>query len=164
MTRPRVLLLVLLVAALGQAIYAYARLPAWVPTHFSPLGQPDAWIARITLLGFYFVVVAATTAITILLPWAVNRWPRALITVPHRDDWLAPDRRASTVSRVSRHVMWFGVVTMGGALLFAHLLLRAVISGGLDIPATSMEALLLTYVGYGIAWGVWLVVSFRKPA
>ena len=162
--RIRVLLLALLAAALGQSIYAYVRLPAWIPTHFGPLGQADAWIARTALLGIYFVVVAGTTSIALLLPWAVNRWPEALITLPHRDHWLAPERRTSTLSIVARQMMWFGIVTTGLTLLFMHLLLRVILSGGLDIPTTSMGALLVTYVTYCIAWGasLWLRFSAHR--
>lgn len=136
-----------------------AGLPERVATHFGPGGVADGWMTRsgyrafqlAFVLGFAPFIVAMVGVLPRLAPRAVN--------LPHRDHWLAPERRAATLAFLAGHACWLGVL-MQALLAGVHwLLVEANGTAPPRLPAAPFVALLVAFVA---ALGVWLGVLRRR--
>jgi len=108
----------------------WQKLPERVATHFGPGGAPNDWMDRtsasILLGGFQLVFPLLLLSIVRLLNWI----PNAFINIPHREYWLAPERRDSALAWLARPMS--GIAGLTAALLVAtsHLTFRANVRAG----------------------------------
>ncbi len=86
----------LVAAALAQAIWQQGHLPARVATHFDFSGRPNGWMSREVHLKYQTGLVVGLAAVMVGLGWLIPKLPGDLVNVPHRDRWLAPERREAT--------------------------------------------------------------------
>lgn len=101
----------------------FDQIPATIPTHFGPSGQPDAWSAKSvwsvygTLmigLGIYLSMVL-TNIVVIIRPDN----PAKIINIPQRDkDLLGPERLEAIRATIARGL---AVLNLTMAALFAYL-------------------------------------------
>lgn len=100
----------LLCIAVVQNAWYWSQLPPKVATHFDAAGQPDRWMSRPSAVGvmLFFQVgiplfIVATARLSAILP-------ESMINMPHRQYWLAPERRAATLNRVAATMDWVAVL------------------------------------------------------
>lgn len=84
-------------------------LPAQVASHFSAPGRADAAMPRAAYVGFLLAFGAAVPLFVAILSDRLLRHPRTPLNLPHRDYWLAPERRAATVDFLCRQNAGFAV-------------------------------------------------------
>lgn len=108
----------------------WRELPERVATHFGPGGEPNDWMDRtsaaILLGGFQLVFPLLLLSVVRLLKWI----PNGCINIPHREYWLAPERRESALAWLAGPMSGMAVLT--GALMVAtsHLTFRANVRAG----------------------------------
>ena len=151
----------LFATACFHAFYRYEALPAWVASNFGAGGQPQGWMSRPTfvavLLGTQLVLVLTFVLIPRLLmrmPWTLN--------VPHREYWLAPERRVETLALVGRQLAWCGA----GTQLFFLLVQSEVFTANIERTSLSGRFLVffIIYMAGMTLWTVWFVRHFwRTP-
>jgi uncharacterized membrane protein len=124
------LLLLTLLLALGQAGRHHATLPEQVATHFNPRGEPDAWMSRNVHTAFQAGLALFIAAVFAGLARFIDRLPAHLINVPHREYWLAPERRAASLQAVGSLLHTIGCATLGFFMFMFHHVHRANLSGG----------------------------------
>ena len=113
-----------------QHLSYWRELPERVATHFGPGGEPDDWMDRtsaaILLGGFQLVFPLLLLSVVRLLKWI----PNGCINIPHREYWLAPERRESALAWLAGQMSGMAVLT--GALMVAtsHLTFRANVRAG----------------------------------
>ena len=157
-----ILFLSLALVVIAQAFWQHDRLPERVATHFNPDGQADGWMTRDNQtkahLGLVLFIAAMIEGLARLGP----RLPDGLVNLPHRDHWLAPERRAATHAWLAGLTRLIGCVLMLFFLALFHLVYRANLSGTpmLPAPAGLLVGGLLTTIGLLIA-GVFL--RFARP-
>jgi uncharacterized membrane protein len=135
----RVILLAIGLFAGWSVSSAWPQLPPRVASHFNARGQPDGYMPReafvtdLALLGGGFIVLL------LLTPALLRLLPDRLINMPHRDYWLAPERRHTSFGYIA---IWFGWCAIATGLLLVAMLdltLRANIRGtGLNAIAASI--------------------------
>ena len=123
-------LIPLAVALFGYAAFligmaaTYARLPARVASHFGANGVANGWTSRDSYVWF-MVGIVTLVSVTLLAAFGSVRYlPSALVNIPRRDYWLAPERRDET----ARTLMRSGLLMVGLTSLFflaMHLLVVA---------------------------------------
>jgi Protein of unknown function (DUF1648) len=94
-----------------QGAWYYPRLPDFVASHFSASGAQTAWMPK---SGFLFVYAAAILLVGLVMLAAAHApgtVPDHRINLPHREYWLAPERRAETLGYFKRFFFWFGAAT-----------------------------------------------------
>lgn len=104
-TRPRIVspaLLGLVVCAAAFTWLINRGLPDPLASHFDPDGDPDGFMPR----GQYIAIMMAVTVcvplfIATLVNLALARGGTR-INLPHREHWLAPERRAETIGFLAR--------------------------------------------------------------
>ncbi len=157
--RHHVLLLLLVVTA-AQIGWYEPRLPDQVVSNFDYDGTANGWSDKGSFLGAFMLMMAFTLGLFYALSWMIRRMGGKGINVPHRDYWLAPERREQTAAYVAGQLEAFGLVTYG-FLLWTH---QLTISANLVVPPLLPSAPFWTATGafllYGLVWSIKLVSHF----
>jgi len=162
--RPGLLPLLVLLAVLELATLASSlALPPVVASHFDGSGAPDGAMPRWLYMALMGLLVAGAPLLLALLPhWLIGRDGRRL-NIPHRQYWLAPQRREETLAFLRRHGRWFAAAV---ALLLAYVHALVVLANRAQPPSLSTPALLAGLAVFLLATGAWLRalhVRFRLP-
>lgn len=160
---PTLVLGVLCLAFIGCLALTADSLPERVATHFDLSGQPNGWMDRFTHLAFFggfgLVLPLALVGVCFALRFA----PDSSINIPNREFWLAPERRAKTISFVFQHSLWLACGTVA-FVTGVHLL---IVQANSQIPAQLPLAPILAWMGcliVGIAvWAGLMLRHFKRP-
>lgn len=109
-------LLVLLLLHIAQLAHYYPLLPDPVASHFGVNGIPNGWMSKTQYLLLNLFFVALTGLLAFGLPLFLRILPASLINIPHREYWLAPERRRLAEHMLSAELCWIA------ALFYAVLL------------------------------------------
>ena len=154
----RIFLLVLIAA--GAFVWLTSNdLPPVVASHFGPGGAANGFMSKDTYTAFVLAVVVAVPALVGFSGLLVRVLPPQLINLPHRQYWLAPQRKSATLESLSSMSLAFAI-PLAVFLCFVHWL---VIEANAVQPARLSEAPL--FVGLGVLGGAtvfWLAVLFRR--
>jgi ABC-type Fe3+ transport system permease subunit len=163
-TRARLFCLVLLhLGFLGYVGLSTGQMPERVASHFNAAGEPDSWMTRAVHLQFMAVFGTAFPVAILVICYLVRFLPDGLINIPHREYWLAPERRLRTVEDLFRHSVWFaclGVGFMGGV---HFLVLRANTRHPPHLSVTLLLAVTGCFIVGLLWWIVTLLRHFRLP-
>lgn len=145
---------------LAQDAYEFGRLPAVVPSHFGASGAPNAWMPRAGFVGLYaFVVLFLAIALTLSIRRA-KALPNSSLNLPHKDYWLAPERRQATLSAIEAQMFVFGAATF--VLLFdvfgQAFRVGLGLAAKLDHPGLSLGL----YTAFIVVWMTVFVRRFRR--
>ncbi|REJ80696.1 MAG: DUF1648 domain-containing protein [Acidobacteria bacterium] len=166
----RTSLLVLVAAVLAGTIhllYYLPRLPERVATHFGLAGRADGWSDVATFATFATILLLAFALFAPLINALISRLPPSLINIPHREFWLAEERREATLDRLRGAMEWFGVASV----LFAIAINHFTVTANLEAATSGEEARLSSgflwalgiYMAWTLAWVGRLLWSFRQP-
>lgn len=166
MRRPSTSLLLCAATAttLGVLGLVTGDLPDRVPTHFDAAGRPDGWSTR---TGFALEMGGLSLGLAgmfALLGILVARLPTSLVNVPHREFWLAPERRTESMRAIAGHLHVLGAATQ---VLVLGIVLFCVRASHRNEPVPGPDAttwgLLAGYVAFVILWLVSLHRRFPRP-
>jgi uncharacterized membrane protein len=108
-------------AFLAVLAATYRQLPLRVASHFGVDGVANGWASRESYAWTLIIILTAVTLAIAGSAAIIRITPTNLVNLPHREYWLAPDRREATIGVVQR----FGFIMAGlTSLLFLaiHLL------------------------------------------
>lgn len=149
----------------ASVLWAAARLPDRVASHFGWSGVADGWSSRTgwlvfsVLIGVGVLVLPAATSL-------LTRGSAAFVNVPHKDYWLDerhPQRRAEFQRRFGQDMALLSAAT---GLLLVWMQLETVYAQRLDPPRLSGGSVvaLIAYLGAVLGWCVWVMrVRYRPP-
>lgn len=161
MNAPRIILILLAAAAIGQSLYYYPIMPETLASNFDGSGRPNGWSSKQMFVTLYLLIVGMTLAIFLFLPPAISRLPNRLIGLPHKDHWLAPPRRAQSLAFLQIQLHWFGVVNMVLAIYTVQL----VFQGNLEASPRLSDSFIWIMLGYLVFMAIWiarLLLRFQK--
>lgn len=144
---------------IGQIALGYERMPETVASHFDANGNADGWSSRegfaTMMIALHLFVATVFGFIGAMLP----RIPDSLINVPHKDIWLAPERRAESLAWMTNRLAWMGAVVQALFCAVTQLSLRSSGNAEKAMPPWTHWALL---AGFFAFTGIWLVRFFRR--
>lgn len=105
---PRIAYFVLLLMGILQWMRVYPLLPERIASHFAYDGTPNGWQTKDDFFMVLFVVIATSAFVAFFLPLLMSIMPDALINLPNKQYWLAPERRAETHRFLGAQMGWFG--------------------------------------------------------
>jgi ABC-type Fe3+ transport system permease subunit len=158
----------ILLAVLYLGFFSYLGLsgtgmPERVASHFNAAGEPDSWMSRSVHFKFMTVFGTAFPLAILVLCYLVRHLPDSLINIPHREYWLAAERRERSLQDLFRHsilLACLGVAFMAGV---HFLVLQANTRSPVHLPISS----LLVVTGGLIVGLLWWIVTmlrhFRAP-
>lgn len=142
--------------------WAYSQLPEQMATHFNASGEPDGWSSRSGFAVAYLLLIGTSALVFAGLALLMHRLPMGTVSLPNRDFWLAPERRAVTVRRLAEYLLVIGGVTTLFNVGVMHLTVQA--NRGLEVHLSGWFWLLFTvYMVFVLGWVAWLLWSFRVP-
>ncbi len=136
------------------------QLPGEVPIHFDLNGEPDRYSSRETHLWTMTGLVIGTTAFLLMVSWVTPKIPDSMINMPNKDYWFAPERRATSITKVQTTLVWVGVLT---TLLFSSLAFLSWLVG-MQYAASISPWIWIAVVLYMVATMYLCLSNFRQPA
>ncbi|HEY7680451.1 MAG TPA: DUF1648 domain-containing protein [Terriglobia bacterium] len=156
--------LVLLLAAIAlQSLYYYPQLPDTVASHFGGAGQPNGWSYKAVFFWTYLGMVFLMVLVFYGLPVVCRKFPSASLNVPHKEYYLAPERRAETLAAFTPRLHWMGNATVGFQLGVFQLAIEANLPGQRGLPLTSFLVLLGAFLAFVGIWVFRIYRLFPKP-
>jgi serine/threonine-protein kinase len=162
MKAPVLIAALLLVLAAAQSAYDYGHLPDPMASHFDAGGQPDGWSSRSAFFTVYLGVVAFTQVIMLGLALLLDRLPDRMLSLPNRDHWLMPERRAATFAYIQRQMAWSAAAVMLFLLSSLQLVIRANLPGGGRLATGWLWLLLALFVTAMLAVPIRVLMRFSK--
>lgn len=163
MRSPRATLLLLLAVAVLQAGYYYPRLPDRIASHFDVAGRPNAASSKWEFLGVHVLMVGLLCAIFIALPAFIHRLPTALINLPRKDYWLAPERRTETLDRFRDQLTWVGCASILFTIAVLQLVFEFNLEEGKEFSASSIWILIGIFIVFLLAWTIRMLRGYSVP-
>ena len=139
-------------------------LPDRVASHFGLYGQANAWMSKESDLLFLGAVGVGLPLFILGLTYVARFFPDSTFNLPHKDYWLAPERRRQTVDFLFHHTFWAVALTL---LLLSWVNLLLIIANRQPQPQLSTSALFAGFIPYVIAmvfWIVGMIRHFNRPA
>ena len=158
MLLPLVFLLLTLVAMAASLVWASQQLPPQVAAHFDARGVPDHWMSRESHLMLMALVGLGMPLFLVGVFYSIRFFPVNLVNLPHRDYWLAAERRAATCAELLAFGVWFAVFE---TLFFlgVHIL---VVQANQAQPARLSSAVWMLLAGFLVLLVGWLAALFRR--
>ncbi|MBC8391882.1 MAG: DUF1648 domain-containing protein [Deltaproteobacteria bacterium] len=158
MLLPLIILGTLAAVTVIQVGHFYPHLPDLVVSHWGPGGTPDGWLNKVAFFWAMAISELGTTGffvtITLALPNEITkRW----WNLPHKEYWLALERRSSTVRYVQIHTLWIAVIIETAMVLLWQSTINANVKPELRWPADFWWTLIVMTV----IIVVWMVRYFR---
>jgi hypothetical protein len=144
-------------------VWSSGQLPEQVATHFDGRGQPDGWMNRSSHLLFTTVLGFALPLSILGICFAMRFAPASLINIPHREHWLAAERRSQTFAFIFRHAFWLASMSIAFVIGVNLLIIQ---SNNQSPPSLSIP-LLFGFLGCYLAglaiWTFRAIRYFKRP-
>ena len=151
--------MLVLAAAAAFVWVTSGDLPPVVASHFGPGGVANGFMARGAYTALMLALVVAVPALVAWSTLLLGVLPTKLINLPHRQYWLAPQRRAATLEALTALSLRFAFVLVV-FLCFVHWL---VVRANAVRPATLPETQLFVGLAvFAMATLLWLFILFRR--
>jgi uncharacterized membrane protein len=153
----------LVLAALALAVAYYPQLPERMASHFDGAGQANGWSPKAFFFGLEAFVLVLMTACFAVLPAVIEQLPPRLVNLPNKDYWLAPERRAATMARVSSALTWFGCAVLAVLIAATWLVIRVNLGLEPALPSVPMWTLLAALVACVLLLMLRFLYLGRRP-
>ncbi len=160
----RLLIFLLIALAFLQAAHYAPLLPERVASHFDAAGRADGWSSRNGFLLFNLVFILGMGLLFLGLTAWLPKMPADWINLPHKDYWLAPERRAATFNTINGQMEWLAAATVALLLALTQITIEANLDAGLGLPEDAFWLLFGSYMVFFVVWLVWLLrVWYARP-
>lgn len=154
-------LVALAFAAIDLAV-SYPRLPDTVASHWGIDNRPNGWMSKGAFAATFAGTLALTGGLLMAVILLMRRMPAKWINLPHKDYWLAPERREATWAFLSAWLLVFNAAVLAFLAAILHLSLRANLDGTQMLSRVTDPMIVIFFAFTGI-WTVRLLIRFRKP-
>lgn len=152
--------LLLLLAALGAFVWTTSlALPPVVASHFAASGAANGFMPRGAYVTTLLVLTIGAPLLLAWLPSLIVSRSADNLHIPHREHWLAPQRRADTFGFIAAHAQWFAA---GVGLFLADVHWLVVQANRAQPPALATDAIVRALVIFFIALALWLFMLYRR--
>jgi hypothetical protein len=161
---PAMLFFLTLAVCFVELFWAYYQLPervrAHLPSWFHFGAEGPRWVF-VAISGSIPVLIAIAVLISIRL---VKREPEKFLQIPHRDYWLAPERREQTLDSIASRIYLLGAIKFVADAIFIYAAVRANLAGTSELDPTLLLFLAAGFIMAKIALATQLLWRLRFPA
>jgi uncharacterized membrane protein len=159
---PRTIFVAIVLAAVAQCVFSFAQLPATVASHFGPSGAPNGWMSKQAFFAIYAAVIAIAAAVEIFPARSIAKSSSARINLPHKQYWLAPERRGETMAYFEKFFAWYGCAFLLILVLIMGLAIQANLNPPPHLPTGPTLAIIIGFVAFNIAAVIQIFRRFSK--
>ncbi len=156
-------LILLTLAVIAQAVYFFPRMPAVMSSHYDAVGHPNNYMTRGGTMVFTFVIQGIELFAFGVLPYLLRHIPVALINVPNKKYWFAPERKEQTFDILIDSMHWMGTIVVMFFLSMMHLVYHANLRPGQQFAAGDAFVMTGLFVLATIGWIIWLMRRMKVP-
>lgn len=161
-------LLLLLICWAIFAAYVWqsgAQLPERVATHFGMDGRPNDWMTRETHVRFTILAGLGIPAFILGIFALIRHMGDGALNIPHKDYWLAPERRDQTYAFIQRQGVILSVMLIAFLAGIHWSILSANTRKVVSLPGSDVGWVAGSLMVATVLWTVVFVGRFyRKPA
>lgn len=161
--RPLYAWVVLVIADALLSAYYWPRLPEVLAQHFDAAGYPNGWAPKHDFLFFMWFIIGLMGAVFFLLPKLLRRLPFALLNIPYKQYWSAPERQALAFDILETQMNWIGAIVAALLTVLLQMVFAANTSGSPRLDGTLMIAMLVVFAAAMLGTTVALFRRFRPP-
>lgn len=147
-----------------ETIRLWGVSPARMAAHFNAQGLPDRFTTKMEFFGAQAETMIIAVGLGLLMQILVLTIPVEWVNMPNRTYWLAPERRAGVIDRLSS----FGAMLFGMILLVMLIGFELAVSANMHDPIVFQAAVMLPAIAAlfiaSIAMLFWLANTFRIPS
>ncbi|WP_309399641.1 serine/threonine-protein kinase [Cerasicoccus maritimus] len=143
----------------GFLMFGAQDLPTEVAVHFNASGVPDSWANRGVAMLVMLVVGLGVPYFLVMLFAMVRLLPNYLISLPHADFWLAPEREAITHRAFVRYGLGIACIVMALFCVVQLLGQYANLREPVHLPMPAMWTVMAGALGM---IGVWMFCFWRR--
>jgi hypothetical protein len=153
----------------AYVIASYGDLPETVASHFDISGQPNGWMSRDSCVGFTLGLGILMPAFIVGMMANAGRISVSFVNLPHREYWLAPERRQAALALLLRYSLWFACMNVLFVTGLHWLIVQANLPAlsppalGPHAPGPHLSGLGISLVagGFVAGTGVWVALLLR---
>jgi uncharacterized membrane protein len=156
---------IFVVAAALAAIYFwsnYAQLPDVVASHFNARGVANGWQPKSVFFAFFAGAVGIGAFLTFGVPAIFSRMPIAMINLPNKEYWLAPERRAETQAFLYYYFAWFGCAVLLVVTTAVNYAIEQNLHPGEPLGTFLLLAVLAGFFVFAIASSIRMITRFSR--
>lgn len=154
---------VLIALALAQSLYYYPQLPRTMASHFGGNGQANDWQSKTEFFAIYWLVILLTTGFFVFTGPLLRRTPDSNINLPHKNYWLAPQRRAESLLYLTKQLEWFAVASLLLVIVIIQMVIVTNLSRSSVLPPAPSWTALGVYCLFTAIWTAKLMRRFANP-
>jgi hypothetical protein len=161
------LVLALLVALnAGLTGYYYTILPARVGLYefdfgFEPSAEPTVWMAKGTLALLIMAAIMLAPLELLFQAWICTKLPKRMISIPNRDYWLSPERKAETDARLFSFMLWLANATELFLTAVFAIVYRTLL-GHPEVLRRTPYYVLGCFLAFVAVWSIRYYIRFKK--
>ncbi len=163
MNKVRVFFAAAAILGIMLAWHFYPLLPNPMAVHFGPTGVADGWGDKDGFFRNMGIVYAFLIILFGALPFLLWRIPAALINLPNKDYWLAPERRENTMDGLAHQMLIMGAITLLLLDGILYLSMQANLSGKSTINPQLLWGMVAGYSAILLIWIITLLARYRLP-
>ncbi|MGC2830973.1 MAG: DUF1648 domain-containing protein [Candidatus Acidiferrum sp.] len=159
---PRTIFIVLAVFAAIYFWSNYAQLPDIVASHFNARGVANGWQPKSVFFAFFAGAVAIAAFLTFGVPAIFSKMPSSMINLPHKEYWLAPERRAETLARLNGSFAWFGCAVLVVVTTAVNYAIGQNLHPQAQLDPQVLVYVLLGFLVFTILWSIRMLTHFAR--
>jgi hypothetical protein len=133
-------------------------------THFGSGGAPNGWMSRKGYVQFMLAFGLGVPFFVVGLHYLLARYGGNQFNIPHREYWLALERRADTLRFMVHHSWWLGCVMLLFMMAIHRLILATNLSSPPRLPTVPFLLVVGAFLVSLLGWTLVLRARFRnKP-
>lgn len=149
--------------SLGQSAYYWPRLPAKLASHFGIDGQANGWQSKEAFFALNFCVILLLAVLFVGLPIALRRLPASVINLPHKEYWLAPERREETLSFLQNQLELIGASALLLVTAIMQMAMKANLTQSPALPSALLMPLMAGFIIFELMCVVRILTRFSAP-
>lgn len=164
MTRPRLILVLFYAVAVAQLAWYIPQMPPVLATHYDNAGAPNGWMSRNVALAFHLGMLGIMAFAFVGIPSLIGRIKPTLLNIPHKDHWLAPERRAASLASLQNRMAVLGCGAVALMIVVTGLNFEANLAPPARIPASTVFACIGGFLAFMAGWMISFYRRFGKSA
>ena len=158
---PAIVFVFILIGYVVFLSFTVPMLPARVASHFDAAGQANGWMNRTSAAVLQGIVGLVLPLIVAAAFCSLRFVPTQGINMPHREYWLALERRSETLAYLARQGLWLASLLVCVEAMVWYQLIE---SNSKRVPQLSTLQFMATLGIFGAAMIIWVIRLFRHFA
>jgi hypothetical protein len=157
------------VLSIAMAIFAASLvlgavlLPDRVASHFGLHGEANDWMSKRSELLFIAGMGFGLPLLIVGLSYVARFFPNDMFNLPHKEFWLAPERRKQSVEYLFNHSIWAATAAQ---CLLTWVNVLTIFANRQAVPSLPMTAFLAGLAAFLASMAIWiwrLIKHYSSP-